>query len=256
MFRIYKKTFPVIFQQSSTTKQPHSHHFHISVQRCFKRKAPGSKESGFGKVSNLHPSLSNKKDQQSQKNVFPGCCNFLFRSLGIHQESRHLSLNQRPWNDWRTASPERPSSVAQEDWFCCRTPTQRLNSNPNSALSYLRVCSLTRRETFKCVLPLVSAHCKSPSTRKPSTMTTTASHVADLCRAISRPNGWGVCCTCDLGALMMVIKNSCVPASNHSFMERAWKIPTQALLGLEFRGIMSEIVPMSSDLISLSRLRT
>lgn len=57
-------------------------------------------------------------------------------------------------------------------------------------------------------------------------MTTTASHCADLRRAISRPNGWGVRCTCDVGALMMVIKNSCVPASNHSFMEELEKYPT------------------------------
>lgn len=155
-----------------------------------------------------------------------------FQVSGIHRVLRQLSLNQRgvkcladlhPQGD-PLASPKRNFNLI-------------LSSSSNRKVKFKPILPHTHTATFKCVLPLVAARCRSPSTRKLSTMTTTASHSAGLCRAISRPNGRGVRCTCDLSTLMMVIKNSCVPASHHSFMEELEKYLTsftKRSSGLEF----------------------
>lgn len=88
--------------------------------------------------------------------------------------------------------------------------------------SYLWVFS----HTFKCGIPLHTTHSQPWSvTAKPLNQETfDYDNNRFSCRKslpgyFKAANGWRVRCTCDLDALMMVIKNSCVPASNYSFME-------------------------------------
>lgn len=233
MFTIIKKTFSVKFVFNSPLLQ-NSHLAIISIW-LFQKISPKKQKKkwfwGSFEVSDLHPSLPNKKDQQSHTSEYPGCRNFLFRSL----ESIEC------WDIWAWTKGSEMLGGLHPQGNPLASPKRNFNlilsSSSNIKVKFKSILvtvlfagplspTHSHTATFKCALPLVAAHRRSPSTRKLSTMTTTASHSAGLCRAISRPNGRGVRCTCDLSALMMVIKNSCVPASHHSFMEEFEKYPT------------------------------